>query len=267
MLGSIDRELDSYDLQLLATASAFNLAEKSDRARSVRLLEHLFFRICRELNPSLFIEAGAKNATTSIRARRYVSDCRIVAFEANPLNYRRFAPSPALATSRVEYVHNALSDRAGRIEFLTTARDGEPVADGQGSILKRKSGEDGVAFKVEAVRLDKFFSARSYSSCCMWVDVEGVTREVLSGSSGLMKSVCAVFIEVEDRTVWDGQWLSRDVMTFMLKHELIPVARDFQSRHQYNVIFIKRALLSHPATRLLLSGYFSETHRTTGDDL
>lgn len=60
--------LDLLDVVLLGQAAPYDLREKAERTRSVRNLEKLFFRICRKCTPSVFIEAGAKDASTSRHA-------------------------------------------------------------------------------------------------------------------------------------------------------------------------------------------------------
>ena len=85
-----DIAAELFELSLLSSASYYDLSDRESRLRSVRDLEGLFLRMCRAARPTLFIEAGAKDAATSRRARRYLPNARIIAYEANPHTYGRF---------------------------------------------------------------------------------------------------------------------------------------------------------------------------------
>jgi len=242
---------------LFGTAAFYDLESKAERAQSVAHLEHFFFRACRETKPDLFVEAGAKDATSSRRARRYLPDARIVAFEANPLNYERFSTREN-GRLNVEYVHCALTGSDGDVTFIMRADDGSPRSDGQGSLLTRTDGSQGRPVTVKAARLDTHFPSNTFNSCAIWIDVEGATRDVLAGATGIMPNVSLMFIEVEDRQYWAGQWLSGDVLKFCHSHGLVPIARDFQSRYQYNLLLVRRSMLRHPQFRNVWANYHSE---------
>jgi len=51
-------------------------------------------------------------------------------------------------------------------------------------------------------------------------------------------------VEVEDRALWHGgQWMRTDVVSHLYDRGLVPVARDFQSRYQYNIVFVRATAL------------------------
>lgn len=256
--------LVAMDLAMFNNAAFYNLSEKAERLRSVADLERFFFRVAGVVQPELFIEAGARNAVSSIRARRHIADARIVAFEANPLNFNRHAGNPKFKTSKVEYLHQALSDSDGEITFNIQIVKGQESADGQGSILRRnESAEGSKPAKVAATRLDTFFEPKSFSSACIWMDVEGATKEVLLGAEKILPAVKALYVEVEDKQVWDSQWLSGDVSAYLFEHGLVPVARDYQSRYQYNILFLSAESLNDARIRFVLSEHISRVGSMT----
>ena len=65
---------------------------------------------------------------------------------------------------------------------------------------------------------------------------EGASREVLTGAVNVLNKVDVLFVEVEDREAWEGQWLSKDVKDFLLTHDITMIGRDFQSMHQHNIL-------------------------------
>jgi FkbM family methyltransferase len=248
------------DLFLLGMASNYNLELKSERARSVKDLENLFFRIVVDLAPDLFIEAGAKDASISYKIRNYLPNASIIAFEANPYNFKKYYDQKRNESLRIQYIHSALSEKNGSVSFNVREVNGIPSADGQGSIMKSDAVSKPVI--VKSTRLDNFVLYDSFAQCAIWMDVEGANESVLKGSSGILSKVQALFIEVEDRQFWSGQWLSRDVVDFLHKFNLIPVARDFQSRYQYNILFISKKLMQRDRIRFFLTEHASRSRFT-----
>jgi hypothetical protein len=127
-----------YDLSMTTLASNYDLRMKEERRRSTKELERFFFHVVKLIEPTLFVEAGAKEASASRRARRRLESARVVAFEANPYTYERFAKVHAESGLAIEYLNLALGDESGVVEFNVrkTAR-GQPSADGQGSLRRR----------------------------------------------------------------------------------------------------------------------------------
>lgn len=224
------------------------------RKASVDALETLFFEVCGALAPDLFIEAGAKDAFAARRVRGHLPEARIVAFEANPFTYKRFVKKIDYPGQGVEYLHRALSDHDGSVSFNVRVVEGKMAADGQGSMLAKTRSEVGtVPVEVACSRIDSFFPPGSFRRCAVWMDVEGASRQVLTGAVGALPGLDAVFIEVEDRENWEGQWLAKDVEDFLRGHDIVPVGRDFQSVHQNNVLFLRRSALENPGIRALVA--------------
>jgi FkbM family methyltransferase len=249
--------LDLYDLNMLTNAANYDLREKSERKRSVRDLERLFFQAVRAAQPDLFVEAGAKDAGASRRARTILDEARIVAFEANPYVHQQFAARNADQSHRVEYRHLALSDAPGRVTFhVRRSPDGEPKADGRGSLKKRVGDDHGhEQVEVEATTLDAYFTDSDITTCALWVDVEGAADKVLSGARDLLSRAAVVFIEVEHRGdwVWGPAWTVDDVSAYLFDLGLVAVARDYQTRHQYNVVYVSAPLLHDHRVRSRLA--------------
>lgn len=258
-------ESSIIDLMLMTTARAYNLSLADERSQSVKDLEVLFYRIIRELKSELFVEAGAKDAASSRRARKYLPESKIVAFEANPLTYSRFKDLDNKG-SEVEYIHAALSNTNSKVTFNIRVIDGKPVADGQGSIL-RGAGDTKThkPVTVDGYRLDKYFPPKTFKNWASWIDVEGASELVLTGAEGILDKCDAIFIEVSDRPSVEKEWLTGDVMDFLAKFDLIPVGRDFQSRYLYNVLFIHKKHIRNARVRLFLIEYFGGNTVTPKD--
>jgi FkbM family methyltransferase len=204
----------------------------SDRLKSVQALQDLFFEIVANRQPMLFIEAGAKGAGISRRARNVLPKAQVVAFEANPYVYEKWKTR----ARGYEYLNLALSDRSGELPFHI--HDGIPADHGQHSLLLRNSNADVSTVRVNATTLDDHF-ANNVDECCIWMDVEGATGNVLRGAPKTLDRTAALLVEMESRAIWQGQWLAREVSAFLNDLGLRLVARDDQSRFQYNAIFVR----------------------------
>ncbi len=234
------------DLAMLDAAASYDLQRPKEKQRSVRDLARFFFWVADILEVDLFIEAGAKEADASRRARKRIDPQRIVAFEANPYTFSHYDSKFDNAAAGVEYVHCALSDEPGEVTFhVNRTEDGEPIVDGRGSLLKHQDKPAGfIEVTVEATTLDTWFADHEYTSSAMWVDVEGAVEGVFTGGKQTLERAAVVMVEVEDRALWHGeQWLRPDVVSHLYDRGLVPVARDFQSRYQYNIVFVRATAL------------------------
>lgn len=52
--------------------------------------------------------------------------------------------------------------------------------------------------------------------------------------------------------------LVREVMAFLRDQGLVPVARDFEGQHQYNLLYLRPDLLQRAEVRAELAAYFSD---------
>jgi FkbM family methyltransferase len=202
--------------------------------------------------PKCFLEIGAFRAEFSIGIKQKLPGTRVIAFEANPDVFAHMNKERDYKSLGVGYRNSAVAAKTGSVDFWTQAMpDGSvrPDVAGDNSILSRNS--DGVSYQALSVRtvaLADLMCTNEFISYdyCLWIDVEGACREVLSGSERALEREGAVLIEVEDHAYWAGQWLSTDVIRFFLAQGFYPVARDYEYAHQYKIVFVHRRFLTHP---------------------
>jgi FkbM family methyltransferase len=209
---------------------------KRNRARSAEQLRRKFFILQSELKPDIFVEAGAYDGITSIEMRDVLPDATIVAFEAHPTNFEHFSSLLDHRSARVCYLNCALAECDREVTFHVLKNGG---INKKSSIKQRNEARNTVPVTVAARSLDSYL-ANIPGVCSLWVDVEGATREVLSGAKDTLKRTVSALIEVEEREYWKDQWLATDVIKFMDGFGLCPVARDYEYPHQYNVLFLKK---------------------------
>ena len=84
---------------------------------------------------------------------------------------------------------------------------------------------------------------------------------MLLGANDILAKTAVAIIEVEDHEYWSGQWMQHDVASALYDVGLVPVARDFQSRYQYNQVFVHQSLLSVDRFRWVFADYRSRIFR------
>jgi FkbM family methyltransferase len=217
------------------------------------------------VRPTFTLEFGAFEANFSADMRRL--GIRAIALEANPYNFEYFRNHPNLVESGVEYLHTAVSNTEGHIEFhIQKALNGEAVDPVRGNNSLFIRAQDGVEYEtvtVPSTSLAELFrkngcAGQSFSA---WIDVEGAIGDVLDGAGITFQTCMTVMVEVEQHRFWHGQKLVFDVMEFFMKRNLIPIARDFEYSHQYNLIFVRRELLERADVREAMAVYYSRIGR------
>jgi hypothetical protein len=116
--------------------------------------------------------------------------------------------------------------------------------------MQRTSNVDVAPVQVPCTSLDSFFADHEFRSASLWIDVEGATGKLVTGGRSVLSRASVVMVEVEDRSFWDGQWLAGEVLTFLHGCGLVPVARDHQSVHQFNVVLVRSTLMAEVEQRL-----------------
>lgn len=104
---------------------------------------------------------------------------------------------------------------------------------------------------------------RSAGRRVAWIDAEGASQPVLEGAREVLAGASAVHIEVETEEVWPGQWLELDVADYFLSLGMVPVMRDAQRPHQYNVVFLEPTLAMRPEVAQLAAAVLRPPRRPT----
>ena len=238
-----------YDQQLRLFAAHFSNMFQG-RANSAALVANYFHELVAQIDPALFVEAGAYRADASCKVRADHPACRVVAFEANPYNYRRYAEELDFASLGVEFLNLAVTEANGPVTFhLRTRQDGEDLrrVTGNSSLLRRQGTDtEYEEITVQGVSLDEYFADSTASPVCMWIDVEGASGAVLRGARQLLERTELVLIEVEEKFQWEHQWRSLDVIEFFLDAGFVPLTRDAEYNQQYNILFVRNDVYERP---------------------
>jgi FkbM family methyltransferase len=258
-----DDLLRLQDLVLLQQAGLHDISHRIGRRRSAAEVQILFRDLQQVLQPELTLEIGAHAAPFSQEMARRGIEAH--AFEANPYNHQAYVGRLARRAPDVRYHHMAVSDVDGETTFQIRKGEGGRALRkaGNNSLLKRQSGgENYETVTVPACRLQSFLSdngllGRTFSA---WIDVEGALGKVTSGFGTALQSCLSLIVEVEEKRIWQDQMLAFDVMVYLDREGMVPVARDFEYTHQYNMVYLRKDVFQMPLVRLVLARFLSVSH-------
>ncbi len=252
-----------YLAQLLASR-----ARKLPRELVGARVEQAFRDLCLELQPTVSLEVGAHEAEFSRWLKSELPSTHCVAFEANPFVHDKFADG--LDGTGVDYHHLAVSQVNGTVDLGIPRRFHNPLRDRRfrkrrtsrmASLARHRYAERTETVPVPSVPLDDFVSVSDDDVVVAWIDVEGASGEVLTSGEKVLSQASLVYIEVENEQVWKGQWLDVDVARQLAECGLVPVLRDIQRPHQYNVVFARAEVAAMPEmARLCDAVYRPEAH-------
>lgn len=233
-------------------------------AEGNKILQSLFFTIAQHLRPTLFMDIGANDGTTSIVMRQLLPECAIHSFEANPKIF-----SKNLARLRDHDIHfwnlaiNSTSGRTTIYAPLTLSQayvDGEVIParviesedTGKSSLLHRNENATYAEFDVESKTLDAFIrdhvTDQRGRNTFLWIDVEGASDRVIQGADQTLSHTQAIFLEVEGFPFWKEQASSETVLNHLARSGFIPVARDHEyGDKQFNILFIHTDIIKETA--------------------
>lgn len=238
--------VELFQLQLAQQAMLYDLAYMSGRKQSAELVAEFFLRIQTLLPVTTVLEIGAHEATFSRAAKKVCPEKTVRAFEANPQVYAHFLLDGELRKLGVDYRYGAIGNSNGTTRLhIYESIDGkkEPSDSRRQSILLRVANETDHHHDVSVplARLDTLCAADEEDSCyALWIDAEGAGGQVLQGAEGILPRTLAVYMELESRPKFENQALDRDSMRYLLERDFVPLLRDFQFKHQYNVVFVKK---------------------------
>lgn len=214
----------------------------ADVALPIVSSEFLFRSLAKHLGAELICDVGAFDCFHSKRFK--ATGARVIALEANPVNFGALAGDASLAAAGIELFNYAAWNRDEELTFNVvdaTARDAE-WRNMIGSIRERTANFRFASrpVRVRGVRLDTLVTdvlAEPASTIALWIDVEGAAYEALEGIDGIRDRVCLVHVEVETRAFWEGQRLWPDIDALMGRFGFSPIARR-PGGEQFDVLFV-----------------------------
>lgn len=201
--------------------------------RNTKELFSLFYNCVEFLAPSVFIEAGCREATASKEIKRRLPECSVFAYEAGKESFDLFHHS--ICSAGVEHINMAISDTKGEGVFY---KHNQGLTYGNNSLVVRNEPGWETAQKVQKDTLDNLHYDPN-ETFCLWIDVEGHGYEVLQGASNILKNTKLIMIEVEQLQFWKDQKLDTEIIE-LLSEDFKILQRDQEYPNQYNIIFQRK---------------------------
>lgn len=240
--------------QLLAQAAWYDLRGSEVRKTVTATLAEHFLAMQNLLKTDCFIEIGAHEATFSRRAKNMYPSAKIFAFEANPHVYSVYHEQLSAEAPDISYLHSAVSDHDGYADFIFSDiienKDGVLLKESQTgrrhSLFPLKNAKKSTRKKVPSVTLDTFIAQKQLTDAtfCLWIDTEGATGLVLEGAKSTLQRTTSIYLEVEEKEFWQGQWNADQIFTWLIQRGFIPIFRDFEWAFQYNIIWLNKKFYS-----------------------
>lgn len=215
-------------------------------------LEDFYIALCSEIGARLCVEIGAHEAGGLQRLRKVLPEATLIAYEGNPYVYEKFAST----VDKSIFYLNQIVSHDDKVKTLMIPRS-MPSKDGQrrlspenrtSSIRPRNSANvEYEEVAVASTSVDKIITDHpELTPATLWIDVEGAVGDVLFGAKeALKKDISVLYIELDKRQIWTGQWTDKDVDRYLNQYGFVPFARDMQTTWQYNQVYIRQDFLGH----------------------
>lgn len=242
--------MEHYDIIWEAILKKRNLV-----GRDKTNLQYLFEEITIALGPDLVLEIGAHDAHFSQNISRKMTneknDTSIVAYEANETVYNKYVED---LSPLFEYRFNLVAGDRRTRSLITPTKMSQRETSRSLSPANRISSMLSHTKTLESVEtifdcpetIDIIVDEFGAQKTVIWADVEGACGEILFGGKKSLSSgrIAALYLEVEKKETWAGQWTCTEIRRLLAGYDMTPVVRDYQTADQFNEIYIHNSLLN-----------------------
>lgn len=181
--------------------------------------------------PLVIFDIGACEGEDSIRYYRLFNNSSIFAFEPLPENFQLCIQNFSLIqTDRLKAFQVALSDKPGISKFYVSSGRPSGLENSDWDYGNKSSSlypPDLVCKKYDWLKFDKEILVRTQTieRFCndqfvdhidfIHLDVQGAELDVLKGCGQILSNVKAIWVEVENISIYKGQPLKKDIEKFM----------------------------------------------------
>jgi len=200
-------------------------------------------------NP-IIVEAGAFDGTDTRKISAQWPQGTIHAFEPVPEIFMMLEKNTA-DLSNVTRHPLALSDHSGSATLYVSEKPTKPGEPFQaGTLLKPKERLKyspityPYTITVPTITLDTWAEQNNIDHIdFMWLDLQGMALPVLKGGINILKTVCALFVELEFIEACEGQAQYKETKAWLESHGFTAIAQDFVDTTSWiygNVLFVRK---------------------------
>jgi FkbM family methyltransferase len=207
-----------------------------------------FAALMKRLRADCICDIGSRDGDQALLFRDLRPAAKVLAFEANPINYRAMAANSRLTANRVEIFPYAVTNVNGVAEFHVADVDYFAPESNKGisSLLVREDLKIKETVQVQCRRIDDFIMQISPESrqIGLWIDVEGAEFGVLEGMDAIAERVTAVHVEAAEMPMRQGQKTLSDLVKLMDKFGFKLCASNIRKSVGWgDVVFVHRAAI------------------------
>lgn len=212
--------------------------------KSGRLLEDMFYEICKRTEISQFVECGAYDAYASRKIKDMIPNVNAVAYEANPHVFRNFYKM--LESANVKYLNKALSNNIGAQELILKTKDTKSWSSEGFLKLEENFDSNLESINVVTTTLDvELLETLEQVPTGTWIDVEGSNKVLIEGADKFLSSklVEVLLIESQVDIVWKSEFTAPELCEILMAYGFTPIARDCPQHWGCNILFVKNDLV------------------------
>lgn len=217
----------------------------------------LFSAILKRVKADCVCDIGSRDGDQARLFRHLCPEAKVMAFEANPINFKAMAANPTLRSEEIEVLPFAVSGARGTAKFHVIDVDySDPEANkGISSLLTRDDLPVKTTIEVETRRIDEVVQAQCAQAATigLWIDVEGAEYGVLEGMSGIKDRVVAVHVETAKVPQRHGQRTLQELKVLMDGFGFALCGSNIRRTAEWgDVVFVSRHIMESLGFRFLL---------------
>lgn len=210
----------------------------------------LFTALLKRLACDLVMDIGSRDGRQALLFKEVLPQAHVVAFEANPYNFRRMSAQPELTGRGIVLMPLAVSNANGQAVFHISQADYDaPESEvnnlGTSSLLVHPEVKTLADIPVETVRLETFLQRPEYAGCrkiALWIDVEGAEYLVLEGLGAAVSRVSLIHVETAREPVRQGQQARAEVSRLLREWDFVELGTNLTPEAVWgDLVWIRRA--------------------------
>lgn len=189
-----------------------------------------FVKIIKEHNyrPAMIADIGSYNGK-DLQILMNEFNCKGIAIEAHPKMIPHIIKRGLFCLNRI------VSDFNGASEFHAVDLNAN-INHGTSTVFPTTKPHTTV--KVKTIRMDSLDANPDVAK----IDTEGNSYQVLSGFGDRLKDVGFIHVEVEEKEIWPGQKLRKDVEGLLKKHFIIEKVIPIGDSGQFDLICVNKKI-------------------------
>lgn len=203
----------------------------------------LFAAVVKAEKADCICDIGSRDGAQSLFFRRLCPCAVVLAFEANPINFRKMAANPQLTAQGVRVLPYAVAAAHGTAPFHVIDVNYEDPRENTGisSLLVHEGLKVKQTVMVEMRRVDDVVMEEhpTAKSVGLWIDVEGAEFGVLQGMERIQDRVVALHVETARRPLRLGQRTYDEVARLLAGWGFRPAGTNMRASSDWgDVVFV-----------------------------